>query len=31
MGGNMELGSLKSVIKINLAEETYVWDSNMRN
>ena len=31
MGGNMELGSLKSVIKINLAEETYVWDSNMKN
>ena len=31
MGGNMELGSLKSVVKINLAEETYVWDSNMRN
>jgi len=31
MGGNMELGSLKSVIKINLADETYVWDSNMKN
>ena len=31
MGGNMELGSLKSVIKINLADETYVWDSSMKN
>ena len=27
----MELGSLKSVIKINLADETYVWDSSMKN
>lgn len=31
MGGNMESGSLKSVIKINLAEQTYIWDSNMKN
>jgi hypothetical protein len=27
----MELGTLKSVIKVNLAEKTYVWDSNMKN
>jgi hypothetical protein len=31
MGGNMESGSLKSVVKINLAEQTYIWDSNMKN
>lgn len=31
MGGNMELGTLKSVIKINVAEKTYQWDSNMKN
>jgi hypothetical protein len=31
MGGNMELGTLKSVIKVNLAEKTYHWDSNMKN
>ncbi len=27
----MELGTLKSVIKVNLAEKTYHWDSNMKN
>jgi len=31
MGGNMEMGPLKSTIKINLAEQTYIWDSNMKN
>lgn len=31
MGGNMELGTLKSVIKMNLADKTYQWDSNMKN
>jgi hypothetical protein len=31
MGGNMELGPLKSVIKYNLADKTYIWDSNMKN
>lgn len=31
MGGNMESGSIKSVIKMNLAEQTYIWDSNMKN
>lgn len=31
MGGNMESGPLKSVIKINLADQTYLWDSNMKN
>lgn len=31
MGGNMEMGTLKSVIKVNLAEKTYIWDSNMKN
>ncbi len=27
----MELGTLKSVIRVNLAEKTYQWDSNMKN
>ncbi len=27
----METGSLKSNIKINLADQTYIWDSNMKN
>ncbi len=31
MGGNVESGALKSVIRINLAEETYIWDSTMKN
>lgn len=31
MGGNMEQGSLKSVVKYNLADKTYIWDSNMKN
>lgn len=31
MGGNMESGSLKSVIRLNLAEQTYVWESSMKN
>jgi hypothetical protein len=31
MGGNMESGPLKSIIKINLADQTYIWDSNMKN
>ncbi len=31
MGGNMESGSLRSVIRINLAEQTYIWDSSMKN
>lgn len=25
------MGPLKSTIKINLAEQTYIWDSNMKN
>lgn len=31
MGGNTELGPLKSVIRINLADQTYIWDSNTKN
>lgn len=31
MGGNMESGPLKSVVRINLAEQTYLWDSSMKN
>jgi len=31
MGGNTELGALKSVIRMNLAEQTYIWDSNTKN
>lgn len=27
----MESGSLKSAIKINLADQTYLWDSNMKS
>lgn len=27
----MESGSLRSVIRINLAEQTYLWDSSMKN
>lgn len=31
MGGNMQSGALKSIIKINLAQQTYIWDSDMKN
>lgn len=31
MGGNMETGPLRSVIRLNLAEQTYLWDSSMKN
>lgn len=27
----MEQGPLRSVLRINLAEQTYLWDSNMKN
>lgn len=27
----MEFGALKSTLRINLAEQTYIWDSNMKN
>lgn len=30
MGGNMEMGSLKTTLRINLVEQSYIWDSNMK-
>lgn len=30
VGGNVELGALKSVIRINFQNETYIWDSDMK-
>lgn len=30
MGGNVEFGSLKSVIRINFENETYSWDSDLK-
>ena len=31
VGGNVEFGSLKSVIRINFETETYGWDSDMKH
>lgn len=29
MGGNIQGGAVRSVIKVNIFEQTYVWDSDM--
>jgi hypothetical protein len=31
VGGNVECGAIKTVLRVNFGSETYIWDSDLKN